>query len=430
MSDDFLTSIIIQEFHNLFQVVYNDEMYPNMVHYSDAKTLFKKSGIILKHPGTGFSLRHKDGLYMEMDMQDFSSTWLNAYIVDNGGEGYQLFPVGFGQGNHPKAFQGALSRYSDRFVLEMEDKKLTPQQADRAAVELFLNDEVVKIDDDREEKGVEGEFSLVDHPGDGLFRVDRSVEAINMRDFETRAGQITLDPITDDEFDDSEEGDEDKDPAPSTKPFYYVIKIEFRGRKMSKLPRVWRKKIIDDGLSWSFADGLLYVSNTIGTSYGFPPAPKHIIGLPRLPLIDLSEWDGPAPSQEKCEESVAKPTAKGREPVPSTAPAWVHLVEDFLRDPCWTTFENFRDAVEIKIAYNTHKEDSGYKMGTNKTPLAMKVRKLMTGEENAKTWTEFTEILQDTAGPKNDSKGIMILLFKMRLHLQESQGKVYSIAQF
>lgn len=429
MSEDFLTSVIIQEFHNLFNVIYSDEMYPNMVHYSDAKTLFKKSGITLKHPGTGFSLRHRDGLNMEMDMHDFSSTWLNAYIIDNGGEGYQLFPVGFAQGSHPKAYQGALSRYSERFAAELEEKQFTPQQADRAAVELFLSDEVVRVDDDRE-PGTEGEYSLDGHPGEGLFRVDKSVEAINMRDFETRNGYITLDPVSDDAFEDSGEEDEDKVPPPSKEPFYYVIRIEFRGRKLSKLPKAWRKKIIEDGLSWSFADGLLCVSNTIGTSYGYPPAPKHIVGLPRLPLVDLSEWDGPTPAEDRKEEDGAQVVAPSRPRVAKSAAAWIHIVEDFMSDPCWTTFENFRDAEEINIAYNRHKEDPGYKMGTNKRPLAMQVRKLMTGEENAKTWTEFTEILHDTAGPKNDSKGIMILLFKMRLHLQETQGKVYSMAQY
>merc|ERR1712228_455005 len=190
-------------------------------------------------------------------------------------------------------------------------------------------------------------------------------------------------------------------------PFYHVISMEKRGKKLDKLPKIWMKKIEEDGLSWEFEDGRLYVSNTKGASYGLPPAPHHLCGFPKLHL-SLSDWEV-------------------REPTGDTE--WEMLTEQFMSKPCMGTFRAFRDAEAIQEAFETHKDDPGYKMGSNKKPLSQEVRKVIRGEKNAITWPQFTDLLDKTARP-NDTKGIMILLFKFRLYVAETRdGNVYVTAQ-
>lgn len=420
---DFVYGVIIQEYHKLFNVEYSDKMYRSLVYYVDAKTALKAHDYSFRVLDTGFSM-FKDGVFFnETRMGAFSAPFLNAWISESI-EGLTLFPVGFGM-THPRESRGELSRYSPRYKEDIATQNVTDAQADVGAVEIFMSNEIVTTGKQ------------------GLFMLDqRSIRAISRVDFED-GGKVSFDDDSEDDGStDSDSADEQSDAGaaaaepkqitpkqPKEKipiPFYYLIAMEKRGKKLETLPRIWKKKIKEDGLSWEFTDGRLYVSNTKGASYGFPPAPHHVYNLPSLNL-SLDHLEAPLPAAEKKQGSSSAPkfSAAGLSGVAGGATDWVLVVEQFMADPCFATFQVFRDSTCVAKAYETHKKDNGYKMGTNNAPMSAVVRKIICGEENAVTWPNFTDLLKSVARP-NDTKGLMLLLFKFRLYVaQTTDGTVY-----
>jgi len=409
---DYLYGAIIQEYHNLFNVEYSDTMYQSLVYYTDSRTALKANKYSLRTFDDGFSLYKNGEFFAEMHMDAFSAPFLNAWISESV-SGLTLFPVGFDKSN-PREMQGKLAQYSARYLEEIQGLNITPQQADVGAVELFMSDEIVSDGDN------------------SIFKVDpRSVRAIPRNDFEDKGG-VSFDDDSEDEGESDSDADEntaggelESKPKKEPTPFYYVIAMERKGKKLNSLPKIWKRKIEEDGLSWEFEDGRLYVSNTKGASYGLPPAPHHLCGFPKL-NISLNDWEGVnTPDERECKTEAGKKIA--RESTGDTE--WEKLTEQFMANPCMSTFQAFRDADEVFQAYETHKEDPGYKMGSNKKPLSQEVRKVIRGEQNAITWPEFTDLLDKTARP-NDTKGIMILLFKFRLYVAETRdGNVYVTSQ-
>jgi len=410
---DYLYGSIIQEFHNLFTVEYSDNMYSSLIYYTDARTALKANKFSLRTLEDGFSLYKNGEFFSEMHMGAYSAPFLNAWISESA-SGVTLFPVGFDKAN-PRDMQGKLAQSSARYLDEIQGQNVTQQQADVGAMEIFMSNEIVTDGDN------------------SIFKINpKSVKAIPRHDFEDRHG-VSFDDDSDEDESDSETDDfsaakdelqpkKKKEPTP----FYYVISMEKKGKKLERLPKIWKKKIEDDGLSWEFEDGLLYVSNTKGASYGLPPAPHHLCGLPKL-TICLNDWEGVnTPTERESKKETDTPRAV-RELTGDTE--WEKLTVQFMNNPCMSTFKAFRDADAVFQAYEDHKDDSGYKMGSNKQPLSREVRKVIRGEENAITWPEFTDLLDKTARP-NDTKGIMILLFKFRLYVAETKdGNVYVTSQ-
>jgi hypothetical protein len=419
---DYLYGAIIQEYHNLFNVEYSDKMYQSLVYYTDSRTALKANKYSLRTLDDGFSLYKNGEFFAEMHMDAYSAPFLNAWI-SGAVSGLTLFPVGFDKAN-PKEMQGKLAQYSARYVEEIQDLNVTPQQADVGAIELFMSNEIVSDGDN------------------SIFKVDpKSVKAIPRNDFEDK-GKVSFDDDSEDEDEsDSEEDDEEKAPAAAKEkpepeknkkeatPFYYVISMEKKGKKLESLPKIWKKKVKEDGLSWEFEDGRLYVSNTKGASYGLPPAPHHLCGLPKL-TISLNDWEGVSTPEERESTKGAGTTAPTKTTRELTGDSeWEKLTEQFMTNPCMSTFKGFRDSEEVFSAFELHKDDAGYRMGSNKKPLSQEVRKVIRGEQNAITWPEFTDLLDKTARP-NDTKGIMILLFKFRLYVAETRdGNVYVTTQ-
>jgi hypothetical protein len=417
---DFVYGAIIQGYHKLFEVEYSDKMYQSLVYYVDAKSALKAHNFSFRvlDKGGAFSLFKDGAFFNETKMGVFSAPFLNAWISECI-EGLTLFPVGFGM-VHPKELRGQLSNYSAKYKDEIATHNVTDAQADVGAVDIFMSNEIVKT-------GKQGLFML-DH---------RSVNPISRVDFED-GGKVSFDD--DSEEDDSSDSDSEAEREGATKPkkepkqpkqktplpFYYVIAMEKKGKKLEALPKIWRKKIKEDGLSWEFTDGRLYVSNTKGASYGFPPAPHHIYNLPKLNLT-LEYWESPlcrADMESKAERSAPSVKFSGAGTA-SGADDWVMVMDQFLDDPCFATFQIFRDSACIFKAYEAHKNDIGYKMGSNKAPMSGQIRKIICGEESAVTWPEFTDLLRSIARP-NDIKGLMLILFKFRLYVaQTTDGKVY-----
>lgn len=419
----------------MFKVEYSDKMYNSLVYYVDAKSALKAKNYSFRITDTGFSL-FKDGTFFnETKMGAFSAPFLNAWISDSI-KGLILFPVGFGM-VHPRELQGQLANYSAEFMKETAALNVTDAQADVGIVEIFMSNEIVTT-------GKEGLFMLESKSVSAISRVDFEDDGKVSFDEESECDDSSSD--SDSDADNTEETPfpeaavegataaepKKKEPKPPKErterkavPFYYVIAMEKRGKKLDKLPKIWRKKIEADGLSSNFKDGRLYVSNTKGASYGLPPAPHHIYNLPRLNL-SLDDWETPL-ATDRPKTLFVKPGAAAR----SGAGAftgnedWVTIVEQFLAEPCFATFQVFRDSTCIARAYESHKTDLGYKMGSNKNPLSRTVRHIIQGEENAVTWPEFTDLLRSTARP-NDTKGLMLFLFKFRLYVaQTTEGKIY-----
>jgi len=420
---DFVYGAIIQEYHKLFEVEYSDKMYKSLVYYVDAKSALKAQNFSFRVLDEGFSI-YKDGVFFnETKMGVMSAPFLNAWISESI-EGLTLFPVRFGM-VHPREVQGQLSNYSAKYKEDISTQNVTDAQADVGAVEIFMSNEIVNT-------GKQGLFML-DH---------KSISAISRVDFED-GGKVSFDDDSEDDGSSDSDSDEAGDDAATPKkelkqpkekipvPFYYVIAMEKRGKKLETLPKIWKKKIKDDGLSWEFTDGRLYVSNTKGASYGFPPAPHHIYNLPKLNL-SLDHWDAPTLAADRRAGSTSSAPAAGFNGVHSSGAGtaygtadWVTVMDQFLGDPCFATYQVFRDSNCIAKAYETHKKDIGYKMGSNNAPMSGTIRKIIRGEENAVTWPQFTELLKSVARP-NDIKGLMLILFKFRLYVAQTiNGTVY-----
>jgi hypothetical protein len=377
-------------------------MSQSLVFYSDARATLKRNGFSFKEHDNGFVLRKGSDCVADVEMGAFSAPFLNAWISESIGE-TTLFPIGFGS-LPVLACRGKLAEYSQKFSeIVRIIGSVTPTQADADAVEAFLSDEIVTTGTN------------------AIFRVNpKMIKVVSRVDFED-GGNVSFSDEPEDESDDSE----GERATPSSvvkeevKPFYHVIAMEKKGKIMTKLPQIWINRLQEDGLSWEYDSiaGRLYVSNTKGTALGFPPAPRHLCGLPSLAL-KLEGKDGGLP--EKKEDQLKPLTLTS-----DSATEWGKITSQFLTTPGMETFRAFRESEIIMGAFNNHKKDAGYKMGSNNKPLSDAVRSVIRGESKAVTWAAFVELLSSTARP-NDIKGCMILLFKIRLYVeQDSNGKVY-----
>jgi hypothetical protein len=365
------------------------------IHYADALSVLQNNNILFSSTDGGFTLTRSGEVIADIDMGPFSAPFLNRWMA-NTVSGFAPFPVGFSGARH-LSIQGELSKFSEDFAKEAAASDMSAQEADAKAVALFLSDEIVTT-------GV-----------NKIFKMDAvNVNALAKADFEDEGVVSFLEDPPDSAEDVMAE--ERIDVAQSVRPFYHVIKMVKRGRTLTELPKIWVDKIAEDGLSWEFVDGRLFVSNTVGASRGFPPAPDHLCGL-----ADLGLQIKDAESTPVSVEAVAKKPITAS----SESEQWKIITAQFLEKPCMASFGAFRDAESIAKAYNDHKKDPGYKMGSRKNPLTDGLRKVMRGEDKAITWNEFVELLGLTARP-SDIKGQMILLFKIRLYVEQTEeGKVY-----
>lgn len=384
-------------------------MSSNLLLYTDAKTALKNNGYCFKETAKGFSLTINGKPLVQFDMGPFSAPFLNAWLSEYIND-VQMFMVGFGKA-HPK-LRGSLAKFSARFVDELAANGLTYKQEDLGALSIFLSDEIVTDGDN------------------SIYRIDPdSVKVVSRAGFEKNGVVSFFDDEEDCSTDSDDEEEIERKPVVRKEvtptPFYYVISMETRTSTLAKLPKMWRKKIKQDGLSWEFVDGRLYVSNTKGTSYGFPPAPQHVCGLPRLKM-SMDNWnEASTVNSNEAGSSIGAACAPRVERTLTGDTEWEKVTEQFMLNPTIETFRIFRDSQVIFDAFLKHKKDNGYKMGSNNQPLSQCVRSIMRGENRAISWSNFTELLHKTAMP-NDTKGIMILLFKIKLYVEQTiEGKVY-----
>lgn len=412
-SEEFLVAAVIQELTNKFNVIYSNEMHSALPYYTDVRTLFRKNEYTLLDTEDGeFALRKKGAELCKMNLGIFGSTFINSWVEHSGIEGVSLLPVGFAKYN-AKAKQGALARSSPKLLEELEDRDISLFQSDSLAVQYFLSDEVVK--DGKE----------------GLYAIDsRILELVPSADFEEKVDgetKVNFDGVSDDESDSDEEAGEKQKAPPkvaTVAPFYYAISMKKKGVARKKLPSYWVSKIKEDGLSWNFVGGVLYVSNTKGTSYGFPPAPKHIVGLPELDLT-IEDW----PAVPSFGGSSVKPPADDERSEASVADTaqdstWIDITRSFYAKPGAETYSAFCLSGDVAFQYGHNKGNPGYKMGSNKVPQLTSVRATCLGAKNAIPWERFAAALKNAANPKDDL-GLLMILFKIKGQLVTNEDTVY-----
>lgn len=268
-------------------------------------------------------------------------------------------------------------------MAQQEIRGITAEQSDVTAMELFTSSEVTK----------EGSESLYQLDITELLPRDDFQEEIDDRNVITFI-------------------DEDEQEVP----FYHRINMKKRGKIMNKLPKPWLEAILRDGLSSSYdtKTGVLYVSNTIGAAYGFPPNPVACLMEPLgLTLDDWTEVAQKTPTSigsRKIKDMPAADCTQGQE-----------LVEQFMTLP---NEANYREMVAdegVKQLFKVYKDNVRYKLGTNSNKLTTVLRKKMTGESDAKSWTEFASLVQSVACPK-DTIACALLMVKNLSVLRGTEG--------
>lgn len=395
--EDFVTASIIQELSKHYTVEYSQTMFANIPYYTDAKTVLVRNHYKVIDSVDGFSIKKGNEDLGTFNFGPFSAPFLNVWVADSGLDGVAGFPVFFNR-TDARRKQGALAACSPKLKEEQKANFFTAAQSDARAIELFRSDKVVR--NVRDEKGVQELF------------IHEHCEVYPMMDFlsedENGEGQFV---------DFSDEGNE--------VPFYYAISMRRRGKPLASVPALWAKKIDADGLTWAYQDGVLYVSNTIGASYGLPPAPAHL----RLKNLALSvdDWENiPSQTESVAEETEKKTIGPKEKTAPaSTAGGWEELLEQFFAEPCEETYKIVMSSTEANLAFLSAKDTARYKMGSNKNSQSGAIRKKILGESNAVTFEEYSKIISDTAMPC-DNTGKLVLLNRLKGLIRINGDELYA----
>jgi hypothetical protein len=360
-----LQGAIIQEFSKQFNIEYSDTLYRGQVYYTDVRAALKKSNILLQQDGEGFVLRRHNVVLGQYNLGVFSAPFLNAWVTQKA-VGIAHLPMGFGV-KHPKTYQGGAASFSEEYRAHAHSRaNITTSQADAGALETFLSDEIVTTGRNKIYK---------------LRPQLSSVPVYPASDYVEDDGTIKL-----------------ADPGV---PFYLVIRFK------SELLNSFKKIIARDGLSWEFADHLLFVANTLGAFWQFPPAPGHLIGLPFLDIC-ISAWENIVSTEQNEESDLQRDCAKL-----ATIPGM-----EFFSDPSALSFYAFCHSAEVALAYATHKKDFGYSYCTR---AATNVLRLMRDPDYDLSWYEFNGLLSDMVRPET-VKGKMLVLFKIAPHLIDTNN--------
>ena len=369
-------------------------MFANVVYYSDCRTVLRRNGYSLQEHGSAFTIKKGVTPVGTYDLGPFSAPFMNSWMAQSGIEGVQGFPVGFNKSD-AKRKQGSLSKVSDKFIAEIEAREITPAQADCDAIRIFNSNEVVAVEDG---------FA-------GLYIVP--IEACPKDDFMEDQAIVFTD--TPDE------------------PFYVAINMRRRKKVVADLPGNWAEALRTQGMSYNYdgTKGVLYVCNTKGASYGFPPTAEHL-GLDELDL-EIEDWES-SPVNNAALQAPANNGAGGAQ---NTAPLanmdnnadWIALVRQFIQVPDSYTYTALVSSDAALAAFDEMNKEPVYKMGSNKNKQTGTLRLAMLGEAKKKTYLEYARLVEETASPKSDDF-LLVLMFRMRgLIRQGTDGSVYFATQ-
>jgi hypothetical protein len=204
-------------------------------------------------------------------------------------------------------------------------------------------------------------------------------------------------------------------------PFYYAIDMRRRNKVVKSIPANWLKVIRELALSYNYDSetGVLYVSNTIGAAYGFPPTAKHL-QLSSL-VLKIEDWDNPQdvpPGDHPGEPSPQQKDIRD-------GATWVDLVNRFMSFPSKVAYQQFERADSVKAAFEEMNKLAEYKMGTNNRTQTGEIRRMMLGQEKSKTYEEYAEMIREHATPKGPDYYLIILFRLKGLVRNTTDGKIY-----
>lgn len=396
--ETFFNHCIVRELKNHYQVEFNNNMFPTLAYYTDASTVLVKNGFQLESSMSGFTLKKGCTTMGTFSLGVFSACFLNKWIEDSGIDGISGFPVGFSK-TEAKTRQGALARMSEAFNTHAAELGMTPAQADFKAVEKFLSMEVTN-------QGKEGLFIFPE------------AEVLSKDDFvdEDEEGRVKVVFADEDDV-----------------PFYFAINMKKRGKIPAKLPGPWMAAIDREGLSHNYAEGVLYVSNTVGAAMGLPPAPAHL-GVAKLELT-LEDWDAteitpkaqsPVSILSSQVQALDTP-ARGLDDTDCETKEALALAQQFLDSPGRATYNLMMQSASVSNTFLRYNKKPEYKMGSNKNMQTSAIRENMLGITRAKTFADYARLVLNVAAPKT-TMGVMVLL--MRLNgLLRGEEEVYFATQ-
>lgn len=387
----FLDSLVLTELSKFYTFEFTDKMFAHLPYYTSAETVLTKNGYMLEGDAKGFTLS-KGKTATTVELKAFSAPFLNMWVQDSGITGVSGIPINFACGF--PAERGLLSAFSPEMEAFCKENGLTPAQGDASAVEFFVSNEVTK----------DGKNSIYTY---------HDAEVSSMAEFMDMG---TMEIIF-----------TDKDEAGKDEPFYYKIEMTQRKKPLKEIPKPWLKKIEEDGLSYEFEDGFLFVANTVGAARGLPPAPAHL----RLKPLELTfdNWNT-VKSEKKIQPS--KTVVKGKEENVSDSDAEVsyaeaeEMLDQFLADPSKTTHDAMITAKNVKELFANENRNPNYKMGTNKYSQVSMVRELMVGVKKAVDWSTYAANVEEHANP-SDSIGKIIIFKRLAGALRTHKGQVYCI---
>lgn len=399
---DFVDACILKELSRHFELQFSDDkMFANIPYYIDLRTLFKRNGYSVYEGETSFVLKKGTEKIADFDMGVFGAPWINLWAQDSGIEGVSGFPVGFSR-TDAKSKQGRLAEFSPKLISEQVVKDITAVQSDCKAIELFASNQI------RKQKFNEEGVPMIE-PYPHLFKLE-GTRVLGKHEFmeENEAGGYSIQLY-----------DMDDEGTIVEAPFYYAIDMRRRNRIAQCVPGDWMKVIRDMALSYNYdsTKGILYVANTIGASYGFPPTAKHL----QLPNLDLKIEDWNVDTQ------TVRPGEQGQQhlKIPPGSGTWADLVNQFMSNPSKVTYHQFERAECVKVAFDERNKLPEYKMGSNNKSQTSEIRKMMLGQENCKTYEEYAKMIQEYTTPKG-SDFFLVILFRLKgLVRSTADGRIY-----
>lgn len=403
---DFVDACILKELSSKFELQFSDEtMFANIPFYLDLRTVFRRNGYSVHENGTSFVVKKGNEVVARYDMGLFGAPWINLWAQDSGIRGVSGFPIGFSRAD-ARSKQGKLAEFSPRLIEEQRVLDITAAQSDCKAIELFASDEIRKQE-------VDGEGALMIEPFANLYKLG-GIQVLGKFEFieeDEDGGPNTIQFY-----------EVDEDGASIEAPFYYAIDMRRRNKVVRNIPANWFKVIRELALSYNYdsTTGVLYVSNTIGASYGFPPTAKHL-QLGSLSLT-IEDWD--SPTDPPPGDHPGDTSNQQHQDIRDGA-TWVDLVNQFMHSPSRATYQQFERADSVKAAFEDMNKQVEYKMGTNNRTQTGELRRMMLGQERSKTYEEYAKMVRDHVTPKGPDY-FLIILFRLKgLVRNTADGRVY-----
>jgi hypothetical protein len=368
---------------------------------TDIRVLLKGNGITFEDIGHTFYLKRRGINLLKLNVDIFGAAYVNSMVASTGITSVTGLPLCF---NKSDAFSkiGMLTNFSPLFKQEAQEAGRSLAESDKMVLDIFNSSEVkhVLYDD-------EGTI-ISDPPPATLFKVE-DAEILSRDDFlsEDSDGK----PIVS-FYDEGEE----------RTAFYVAINMRKRSMIPPTVPSMWSTAIQKEQLAFLYDNGtgVLYVSNTIGAYYGFPPTAEHM-GVDRLEL-SMADWESNVYLSDPQQSGEERSTSNANN---NSSASWEELIDQFMERPARATFMQLISSGACKELYDECNKQDEYRMGSKKNPQTGLLRQSMLGEGKAKTYEDFANEVRSVAYPASPSH-FLVLIYRLRgLIRSTGDGRIY-----